>query len=298
MRPISFRAISAGVLALLVVACSDTATDPMAPGSARRSIVPGVPDLVITELMADPSKVADASGEWFEIYNPGPQSVNLKGFKLVSGSGATGSETHTIATDVIADSGDYVVFGNNGNTATNGGVPVNYAYPPSGAGSLTLSNSSATEWLAIRTAGNITLDSVAYVVKTVPAQPAFGFPTGASRAVIDLAADNTIISGSNWATAVSTYGLGDRGTPGQPNQGGAPASVSVRISWVTPGTSFRVTATAVDSAGKPAPTNFTWSSSNTGIATVDPVTGNATGVSLGVATLTATASNGVSGSAP
>jgi DNA/RNA endonuclease G (NUC1)/PKD repeat protein len=76
------------------------------------------------------------------------------------------------------------------------------------------------------------------------------------------------------------------------------ASVAVRVSWVTPGTSFKVTAAATDKDGKPAPTTFTWSSDRTSIATVDAASGVVTGGSVGIATLTATASNGVSGSAP
>jgi len=292
MRPIPLRLAAASALALVLVACSDTSDGLLSPNAPRLTVTPGS-NLVITEVMADPSKVADASGEWFEVYNPGPSSVNLKGYKLLSGSGATGVETHTIATDVVADSGEYVVFGNNGNTSTNGGVPVSYAYPTSGTGSLNLSNSSATEWIAIRTATNTTIDSVAYVVKGAAS---YSFPTGSSRALLDLNADNTIISGANWATAASTYGLGDRGTPGQPNNGGPAALVTVRTSWVTPGTTFKITATAVDADGKPSSTNFTWSTANPAIATIDPVTGVATGVSLGVTTVTATASNGVSGS--
>jgi DNA/RNA endonuclease G (NUC1)/PKD repeat protein len=116
--------------------------------------------------------------------------------------------------------------------------------------------------------------------------------------VLDLTADNTIISGSNWITSASPYGLGDKGTPGQPNTGGSPVAVTVRVSWVTPGTTFKVTASAVDSVGKPAATNFTWTSLNPSIATIDPVSGVATGVSLGIASLKATATNGVFGTAP
>jgi DNA/RNA endonuclease G (NUC1) len=74
--------------------------------------------------------------------------------------------------------------------------------------------------------------------------------------------------------------------------------VSVRVSWVTPGTSFRVTAAAFDKDGNPIDTEFDWSVTPASIATVDPATGDATGVSPGVAAITATASNGVSGTAP
>ncbi|HET7464135.1 MAG TPA: PKD domain-containing protein [Longimicrobium sp.] len=279
------------------MACTDTGSELLAPNAPRRDVVPGS-NLVITEVMPDPSKVADTNGEWFEVYNPGPSSVDLKNYRIVSAAGLTASESHTISASVVVDSGEYVVFGNNANTATNGGAPVAYSY----GSSITLNNGSSTsanEWLALRTPTGVTIDSVAYATRTPPAAPGpYTPPTGASRAVIDLAADNTIIGGSNWSTSVSTYGLGDKGTPGAPNQGGKAAQVTVRISWVTPGTTFKVTASAVDSAGKPASTSFTWSSDNTAIATVDPVTGVATGVSLGTAHLTATATNGVSGTAP
>jgi DNA/RNA endonuclease G (NUC1)/PKD repeat protein len=296
MRPTPIRAALAGALALLVVACTDTGTEPMAPGKPRLDVTSST-GLMITEVMPDPTKVADTAGEWFEVYNGGSAAVNLQGFRIVSAAGLTASESHTIASAVVVNPGEYVVFGNNANTATNGGVAVAYSY----GGSIALNNgssSSANEWLALRTSAGVTIDSVAYATRTLPAAPGpYTPPAGSSRAVIDLAADNTIISGSNWATSVSTYGAGDRGTPGSANVGGQPVSVSVRISFVTPGTSFRVTASAVDSAGKPAATNFTWTSDNTSLATVDPTTGNATGVAPGVAHLTATASNGVSGSA-
>ncbi|HEX8904282.1 MAG TPA: DNA/RNA non-specific endonuclease, partial [Longimicrobiaceae bacterium] len=297
MRPTTIRVALTAALGLFVAACTDTGTELVTPNAPRGDVVSST-GLMITEVMPDPSKVADTAGEWFEVYNGGTAAVNLQGYKIVSAAGLTASESHTIASAVVVDPGEYVVFGNNANTATNGGVPVAYSY----GSSITLNNGSSTsanEWLALRTPANVTLDSVAYAVRVLPANPGpYTPPTGASRAVIDLTADNTIISGSNWATSVSTYGLGDKGTPGQPNQGGSPVSVTVRISWVTPGTTFKVTASAVDSVGKPASTNFKWKSDNTAIATVDSLTGVATGVSLGVAQLTATASNGVSGTAP
>ncbi|HYH80327.1 MAG TPA: DNA/RNA non-specific endonuclease, partial [Longimicrobium sp.] len=279
------------------MACTDTGIEPVSPGALRLDVTSST-GLMITEVMPDPSKVGDTAGEWFEVYNGGSSAINLQGYRIVSASGLTNSESHTIASAVVVDPGEYVVFGNNINPATNGGAPVAYSY----GGSISMNNGSGTsanEWLALRTSAGVTVDSVAYAVRTLPAVPGpYTPPAGSSRAVVDLAGDNTIISGTNWSTSVSLYGLGDRGTPGTANQGGAAVSVSVRISWVTPGTTFRVTATAVDSAGKPAAANFTWTSDNTSIATVDATSGVATGVSTGVANLTATASNGVSGTAP
>jgi DNA/RNA endonuclease G (NUC1) len=76
------------------------------------------------------------------------------------------------------------------------------------------------------------------------------------------------------------------------------ASVAVRISWVTPGATFKVSATAATQDGKPVHTALTWLSDPTSIATIDPTSGLVTGVSVGIATLTATADNGVTGTAP
>jgi DNA/RNA endonuclease G (NUC1)/PKD repeat protein len=295
MRPTSLRLATASALALVLVACSDTGIEPVAPPTARFDVTSST-GLVITEVMPDPSKVVDTAGEWFEVYNGGSAAINLQGYRIVSASGLTNSESHTIASAVVVAAGDYVVFGTNANTSTNGGAPVDYAY----GSSISLNNGSSTsanEWLALRTAAGVTLDSVAYATRVLPAAPGpYTPPSGSSRALIDLNSDNTIISSTAWATSSSTYGLGDRGTPGQPNSGGPAATVTVRNSYVVMGSPFKITATAVDAAGKPSSTNFTWSSSNPGIATIDPVTGVATGVSLGVATVTATASNGVSGS--
>jgi DNA/RNA endonuclease G (NUC1)/PKD repeat protein len=295
MRPTPLRLAAASALALVLVACTDTGTEPLAPPAARFDVISST-GLVITEIMADPAKVADTAGEWFEVYNGGTASINLQGYRIVSANGLTNSESHTIASAVVVDPGDYVVFGNNANTATNGGVPVAYSYGTS----ITLNNGSSTsanEWLALRTPAGVTLDSVAYATRVPPAAPGpYTPPSGSSRALIDLSSDNTILSSTAWATSTSTYGLGDRGTPGQPNNGGPAAAVTVRTSWVTPGTTFKVTATAVDTDAKPSSTNFTWSTADPSIATIDPVTGVATGVSLGVTTVTATASNGVSGS--
>jgi len=294
MRPTSLRLAAASALALVLVACTDTGVEPVAAPSARFDVTSST-GLIITEVMPDPSKVGDTAGEWFEVYNGGSAAINLQGYRIVSAAGLTASESHTIASAVVVDPGEYVVFGNNANTTTNGGVPVAYSY----GGSIALNNGSSTsanEWLALRTSAGVTLDSVAYATRVPPAAPGpYTPPAGASRALLDLSADNTIISSSAWATSVSTYGLGDKGTPGQPNNGGPAVEVTVRNSWVTPGTTFKVTATAVDADGKPSSTNYTWASQNPGIATIDPVTGVATGVSLGVATVTATASNGVVG---
>ncbi|HEY0038298.1 MAG TPA: lamin tail domain-containing protein, partial [Longimicrobium sp.] len=114
-----------------------------------------LPPLVITEVMADPSKVADGSGEWFEVYNGGTVPVDLNGWRIKSGP--TGSETHTINTSVVVPARGFVVLGNNLNTGTNGGVNQAYSY----AGAITLNNSN-TDWLVLSTPTGTLVDSVSY----------------------------------------------------------------------------------------------------------------------------------------
>ncbi len=38
---------------------------------------PASSDLIITEIMQNPSAVEDANGEWFEIYNSGSSPVDM-----------------------------------------------------------------------------------------------------------------------------------------------------------------------------------------------------------------------------
>ena len=57
------------------------------------------------------------------------------------------------------------------------------------------------------------------------------------------------------------------------------------------------TAAATDAGGNTVTTTFTWSSSNTAVATIDASTGLATGKTVGSSTITATSANGVTGTA-
>jgi DNA/RNA endonuclease G (NUC1)/PKD repeat protein len=305
MRPNPLRLAMASALALVLVACTDTGTEPLAPNTPRFDVTPGT-SLIITEFMSNPSG-DDLLGEWIEIHNPSGTDVDLNGYRLASGpsvsSTGLATDRHTIGSSVIVPAGGYVVLGNNANTTTNGGVAEAYSYPATGAGvSITLNNAN-TDWITLKTPAGVLIDSVAYSAShfsgttRVIDSPSFTPTDATSRALLDLTADNTIAGSTSWASSAVTYGNGvNKGTPGGPNNGGPAAVVTVRNSFVVMGSPFRVTATAVDADGKPSSTNFKWSSANPGIATIDSITGLATGVSLGVATVTATASNGVSGS--
>lgn len=183
------RLLSIAMIALLVLV--------FAP--AARGASPG--DVVITEIMQNPDAVSDTYGEWIELYNTTAAGIDINGWVIGDG----GSEAHTIAAggSLVIPAGGFLVLGRNDDPAVNGGYTCNYKYS-----AITLGN--AADRVVIRQ-GTTTIDSVAYDDGAT-----FPDPTGASMECIDPLADNRV--GSNWAECVvSTYGAGDYGTPGAPN---------------------------------------------------------------------------------
>lgn len=205
MRQPSLRTLGAAALGLALAAC---ATDqPIAgPAGAPSMNVTGGTGVIISEIMPNPSAVADDVGEWLEIHNGGSAAVDLQGWRIASANDAV----HVINQPLVVPAGGYVVLVRNADTLVNGGVRGDYSYAHQ---TFNLNNSN-TDWLALRDPSGASVDSVAWGT----ASP----PNGASRGVIDPAADNTVMSGSNWSTQTSVYGLGDRGTPGAANDGTAP----------------------------------------------------------------------------
>jgi hypothetical protein len=156
-------------------------------------------DLVINEIMQNPSVVADANGEWFEIYNKGNVEVPLQNWTIKDADNAI----YTITGGSIPI-GSYFVFGNNSNTSVNGGVTIDYNYGTE------ISLSNVTDELILLSPNNVLKDSVAWDNGAT-----FPDPTGSSMALLDPNLDNSL--GSNWVESTLMYGEGDYGTPGLPN---------------------------------------------------------------------------------
>ena len=264
-------------------ACADSARTPVESGPSF-AIESTAPALVINEVLADPSAVTDDVGEWFEVHNPRSTAIDLQGWKIQSNNEAA----HTIATSVPVPAGGYAVLARNGTRSKNGDVAVAYTY---GTG-ITLAN--ASDWIVVRDGAGATVDSVAWGTS---------MPSGATRGVSDPLAVNTDVKGSNWHTATSTFGKGDRGTPGARNDGYvapvgaittvrvAPATASIAV-----GGTQAFSASATDANGASVTTTYTWTTSNPAVATVDAA-GLATGIAAGTALIRATAPNGVFGEA-
>ena len=157
-------------------------------------------NIVINEIMQNPSAVSDDNGEWFEIYNNSNEDIDLNGFTIKDND----TDSHLIINSVIVDAYSFAVLGKVSDTSINGGVLLDYQYI-----GITLAN-GADEILLIDPYGN-TVDSVAY-----DGGSTFPDPNGASMALLETSLDNSI--GSNWVEYDSlSYGNGDYGTPNEQN---------------------------------------------------------------------------------
>ena len=74
-------------------------------------------NIVISEIMQNPSAVGDSSGEYFELYNGDDTDVDINGWTIADAD----SDSHTIDNGgpLIIPAGGYIVLGNNSDTATN-----------------------------------------------------------------------------------------------------------------------------------------------------------------------------------
>jgi hypothetical protein len=158
--------------------------------------------IIITEFMADPDKVADTAGEWFEVHNTGSQPVDMNGWTLKDKDG----ETHTIANGgpLNIPAGGYAVFAVNSDKTKNGGIPkVTYVFK-----SFTLAN----------TEDEIILENQGTLIDEVRYTAAFPGASGKAAALapeVDSGVYNDLPE--NWCVAGTAFGSGDKGTPGAAN---------------------------------------------------------------------------------
>lgn len=170
-------------------------------GTPRAVVSPTAGDLLITEVMANPSAVADSAGEWFEVRVTA--NVDLNGLEIYRlDDMATPALEQTIDGDACLEvtSGSRIVIARNATMAMNGGLPVvDYVF------AFDLVNSN--DGIGVGVGGTV-LDSVTWT----------SVPTGGSRSLDPGITDpdgNDL--DANWCPAVSAYGDGDLGTPAAAN---------------------------------------------------------------------------------
>jgi len=165
---------------------------------------PQIGDLVITEILQDPSAVGDSFGEWFEVTNVSDETFDLRFMEVTD----DGDNSFVVSEALVVGPEESVVFGRKGDVESNGGIEVDYAYS-----NFLLSNADDEIRLMMN---GIEVDVVAW-----DGGPLFPDPTGASMQLEPSATsgDGNDVGG-NWCvskTPVSEVEGADMGTPGQPN---------------------------------------------------------------------------------
>lgn len=168
-----------------------------------------VGSVIITEIMQNPlDPINDSEAEWFELYNTTAADIDLSGWSIVDDNNT--SEGFTIPSTLIIPANGYLLFANNGDPATNGGLPTpdfvyTNGFPYLGNG---------TDGLTVQCSGTI-IDIVVWDNGAT-----FPDPNGASMS-LDIAHLNATDNdnGVNWIEETTfTYGPTSQfGTPGGPN---------------------------------------------------------------------------------
>jgi len=165
------------------------------------------PSLVITEIMHTPVTIPDADGEWFEIYNASPDPLDLDGWTIRD----DGGDLHVIAGALPVMPGDYLVFAQNADPATNGGFVADYV--------LTGVELDPDDELEFVDPSGEVHDRVVWTGSFGPSiEATFPRLPGASLS-LDPRLLNTGANdfGGNWCRGRSPYGPAMLGTPGSRN---------------------------------------------------------------------------------
>ena len=174
------------------------------PEQDHTDTVIGYGDLLITEIMMDPSALSDTEGEWFEIFNTSDREINLKDLVLVRET----TNRHVISDSIILLPGNFMVLSR---TATSTNVQNNYVY----GSAISLPNTGAI--LSIY--NKDTVGGPGELIFSLDYGSA-GFPTssGASICLNPDYFDYTLAGiGAYWCVSGSMFNTGDLGTPGSAN---------------------------------------------------------------------------------
>jgi len=155
-----------------------------------------VSDLLITEVMANPAALSDSRGEWFELFNPTDEQINLLGIDLSD----DGSNRHRFDSDLLILPGEFLTLARSADP----GFQPDYVYS-----NFTLSNSS--DEIVLR-------DGLVEMLR-LDYGPGFSV-AGRSRELEQLP-----MMASNYGLTLASlgYGAGDFGTPGGGATGLPPA---------------------------------------------------------------------------
>lgn len=178
-------------------------------GSAEAPRAPQVGDLLIHELMINPSAVADNLGEYTELRNLSADWLDLSGVALAD-EGVDHSVLVPSYTDslLLAPGGLLVVCAS---TTGNGGVDCQASIDPRSTGGGFVLANSEDEVLVISASGTL-LEAVRYSGDFSPTGAAVGLRPNKQSASANDAPEN-------WCAQAADLSGGDAGTPGANNNG-------------------------------------------------------------------------------
>ena len=164
-----------------------------------------VGDLVFSEMMINPSVVADEVGEWVELYNTASYAIDIEGYRFHDND----YDEYYIEDSMVVPGGTYVVLCADTNPASNGGVTCDGPFKRKSADALALGN--GTDEVILSRQDGVIIDAVFYDSDWFTVSVAIGLDP------LYLTADNNDTA-SNWCdqTTVMTSG-GEPGTPGRTN---------------------------------------------------------------------------------
>ncbi len=164
--------------------------------------------VIFTEIMQNPAAVSDDMGEWFELFNTTDSDIDLQGWSIIDDNHTLSEEGFTFPNSTIIPAEGYLLIANNGDEATNGGLPTPSHVYVNGFPYL----GNGTDGITIQCSGSI-IDQVVW-----DDGDTFPDPSGASMSLkMDYLNGFDNDDGANWETVEFTYGDGDFGTPGGPN---------------------------------------------------------------------------------
>ena len=156
------------------------------------------PNILITEIMQNPSAVFDRDGEYFELYNSETIPINLNGWTISDNEG----DLHIIVGELIIPGEDFIVLGRNNDLSTNGGVLVDYQYS-----GMDLSNGA--DEIILTDTNNNEVDRVAY-----DGGINWPAPNGAAMVYVGSTTENNNTF-NLWRTATASENIDtDFGSPG------------------------------------------------------------------------------------
>ncbi|MCB2200421.1 lamin tail domain-containing protein [bacterium] len=160
--------------------------------------------IVITEIMNNPSAVSDSDGEFVELYNSTASAIDIDGWTLAD----NGSDSHVIDNggELLVPAFGYLVLGINSDSGTNGGITVAYQY--SG-----ISMANGDDEVMLYDTDMTLIDEVFY-----DGGPDFPDPNGASMYLVDPTVDNNLAGAWLTSTIAWAGGAGDFGSPGAANE--------------------------------------------------------------------------------